>query len=256
MQLNQMSPEEAAKQIVSSEKIHRHGINTDEEHIERVNMVTERTAAIIKFARNAKITSTEVRANRGRKPDCKESEKYPGVYVHQIITISDGFHKFEICHPDYVMARDYGDPTKVSLGSRLFKLWSMKEVDPSFMLKARILKAAPQLMDLFHELEGIRRDLTRDTVENAAEEYVNKTQGKAKAGIIKKMGSFLAECNLKDEDPEFLLQIMKFISRDNFWEMKNFFNYCRRNVGDINFLTPEEIIQAQNLAKAIEVQKS
>lgn len=253
---SEMSPKEAASQIVSAEKIHRHGINTDEEYAERVNMVVERTAAIIEFARNAKITSTEVRANRGRKPDCQESKKYPGVYVHQMITISDGRHKFEICHPDYVMVRDYGDPTKVSLGSRLFKLWNIKEVDPSFMLKARILKASPQILSLFRELEEVRREFTQDVVEKSADEYVNKTQGKAKTGIIKKMGTFLSECNLKDEDPEFLLKIMKFISRDNFWEMKNFFNYCRRNVGDINFLTPEEIIQAQNLAKAMEVQKS
>lgn len=256
MLLSEMSPEDAANEIIKTEKIHRHGITTEEEYAERVQYVKDCITRIIKFIRNAKIISTDLRANRGKKSGSIESSKYPGVYVHQIIVISDGSHKFEVNHPEGIANPDYADPTRISLNGTMFRLWNKNEVEVSFNAKSKMLKASPELYSLYREAIAIRSQFDKATAEEMAEAYVQKTQGKAKAGIAKKLGSFLAEYNLKDEDPEFLLQIMKFISRDNFWEMKNFFNYCRRNVGDINFLTTEEIIQAQNLAKAIEVTKS
>jgi hypothetical protein len=250
-----MDASDAAKEVLKSEKIHKLGSESDQEHEEKVAQIHNDVARIIEFIRNAKITSTEIKANRGSKYGSLISNQYPGVYIHQIITLSDGKHKYSVNNPELIAKTDYADQNKI-VPSSFFGIWGDKRVYLSDRSLSRMTKAAPNLVNLYRSALEIRLGFTQEIAEQAADKYVNKNQGRAKAQIIKKMGGFLAECNLKDEDPEFLLQIMKFISRDNFWEMKNFFNYCRRNRGDINFLTPDEVIQAQNLAKAIEIQKS
>lgn len=254
MLMSEMDAEDAAREILKHEKMNdwRNVIGSDELKLQAQSEL----ASYIRFVRKAKVLTHSVKATRGRKAGCVASSKYPGVFVHQAIVISDGKKKVEVLHPELIGVEYERDKVLgFSIDIKLLGFW---EKIPQISTKAesKILKAVPEVIRLYKECESIRNTLTQEEVENVAEEYVEKNQAKAKPQIIKKLGTFLAEFDLKDEDPGMLLQIMKFVSRDDFGQMKQFLLYCRNNKGDINFLTLKEISEAQDLARAIEVTKS
>lgn len=258
MTLDEMNPKDAAAKIaglIDKSRWRSYGWDETNTLDGAIATVTESFEKMIDFGRNARVISVEIRVNRGSAGYCVGSTKYHGVYVHQIITISDGKRKYEARHPDHIISTNSGESALVG-HANLFGFNPYGHMVYPGEVGVQIIEAIPQLRALRDQTVEIRRQLTNDVVEEAAEQYVNKNQKKAKAQIIKKLGNFLMECNLRDEDPKFLLQVMKFVSRDNFWEMKNFFNYCRRNMADVHFLTEEEIVQAQNFAVVSIIQKS
>jgi len=252
---NEMDPAQVADLILTQERKYNLWFAPSRMSDEGFEAAVQSMKDFITFVRAAKIQSVEYRANRGRRAGHIASTRYPGVFAHQILKITDGKKTLEFSDPSQIGSwyATHENPEKqFYLQSPMLGFWKGGEIQRT----DELLQAVPQIIEIHREFLNMRLDFTQEKADELSDEYVSKNQGRVKPQIVKKLGSFLAEYGLKDESPELLLQIMKFVSRDNFWEMKKFLNYCRSNNGDINFLTPSDIIDAQNLAKAIEIQKS
>ena len=253
---NEMDPAQVADLILAQERKYNIWFSPSHMSDEQFEEAKKCMKEFITFQRSAKITSVEYRANRGRRAGNIPSTKYPGVFAHQIVKISDGKKTLEFSEPEQIGSwhATHENPEKqFYFRTPMLGFW---KIDGGIHGNNELLQAAPQIIEMHREYLNMRLDFTQEKADELCDDYIKKNTSRVKPQIVKKLGSFLAEYDLKDENPELLLMIMKFVSRDNFWEMKKFLNYCRSNSGDINFLTPDDVTESQNLAKALEIQKS
>lgn len=211
----------------------------------------------IEFARKAQLVFGDVRVNRGGGSDARESSKYPGIYVHTSIALTTpGGRKGDQRKVSDANQVAYRAATgrKDGVGAAVLRGWDPYEATEE--VREAIFHAAQE--NLLRLLDGIREH-RQDVFENQLEDCVAKFV--AESGVddllrrkfVENFSAFLVDKSLVDEDPAFVLRIMKFINTHQ-GAAAALDSFIRQNKSCLMFVTEEEIRASQQTAAVKEVQ--